>query len=170
MRTHAILVLIVLTAAASQGAQDRPIAALPYTPSLDMNAMDAQADPCVDFYQYSCGAWMKKNPIPPDQASWSVYRKLHDDNLRFLWGILDDLSQSKSPRTTSQQKIGDFFGACMDETAVERLGASPLRPALDDIAALSGPKALAALLAREHLSLGSGALFDFGSSQDYNDA
>ena len=133
--------------------------------------MDTQADPCVDFYQYSCGAWIKNNPIPPDQASWSVYRKLYDDNLRFLWGILDDLSKTRSARSANQQKIGDFFGACMNETAVERLGAAPLKPALEEIAALGGPKALAALLAREHLTFGSdGFLFDFGASQDYSDA
>ena len=57
---------------------------LPYTPSLDVTAMDRSADPCVDFYQYSCGGWQKNNPIPPDQTSWSVYGKLYEDNLGYL--------------------------------------------------------------------------------------
>ncbi|MGD0515389.1 MAG: hypothetical protein ABSA29_18960 [Terriglobales bacterium] len=35
--------------------------------------MDKSIDPCVDLYRYSCGGWQKKNPIPPDQTSWSVY-------------------------------------------------------------------------------------------------
>src|SRR5512146_2077125 len=51
---------------------EKPLKALPYTPSLDVNAMDKSADPCADFYQYSCGGWMKSNPIPPDQPRWSV--------------------------------------------------------------------------------------------------
>src|SRR5262245_8801782 len=72
---------------------EKPIMALPYTPSLDVPSMDKSADLCVDFYQYICGGWMKNNPIPADQASWSVYGKLTVDNQRFLWGILDDLAK-----------------------------------------------------------------------------
>jgi putative endopeptidase len=66
----------------------RPLTSLPYTPGLDLSAMDRAADPCVDFFAYTCGTWMKTNPIPPDQSAWSVYAKLQDENEQFLWGIL----------------------------------------------------------------------------------
>lgn len=150
---------------------EKPLTALPYTPSLDLNSMDKAADPCEDFYQYSCGGWMKNNPIPADQASWSVYGKLHEDNQRFLWGILDDLSKKTSGRSANQQKIGDMFGSCMDEASVEKAGAAPLKPQLSAIAALKNKKELAALLGQEHLSTeGSGLLFNFGSDQDFSDS
>ena len=68
---------------------------LPYSPSLDLTSMDKSADPCVDFYQYSCGGWQKNNPIPPDQTSWGVYGKLYQDNLGFLRGILEEAAKAK---------------------------------------------------------------------------
>ncbi len=97
---------------------------LPYTPSLDVTAMDRSVDPCIDFYTYSCGGWQKKNPIPPDQVSWSVYGKLYQDNLVYLRGILEQASSGQD-RDAVTQKIGDYYAACMDEPAVDKLGAKP---------------------------------------------
>lgn len=153
---------------------DAPLRALPYHPSLDPAAMDTGADACVDFYQFSCGGWMKGNSIPDDQASWSVYGKLAQDNQRFLWGLLEDLSKPDPARTPSQQKIGDYFAACMDEKAIEAKGAAPMKPWLDQIAALHSAWEIAPLLARLQLAtLGfyeDHLLFGFGSEQNLSDS
>ncbi len=155
----------------SAPADDQPLTAFPYTPSLDVPSMDRGADPCADFYQYSCGGWVVHNPIPADQASWSVYGKLYQDNQRYLWGILDGLARQSEGRSDNQQKIGDYFAACMDEVAVEKLGRQPLDAMLGQIAALHGRHALPALLAQLQLhSADPGFLFSFGSNQDYGDA
>ena len=154
---------------------EQPLTSFPYTPGLDVTSMDKTADPCVDFYQYSCGGWMKKNPIPVDQARWSVYGKLYQENQQFLWGILDQLSKQTQGRSADQQKIGDYYGACMDEATVNKLGAKPLRPYLGQIDALQSTKDLPALLARLHTSLpergqtGS-VFFNFSSDQDFENA
>ena len=79
----AVLVLCAATVAAGQTASV-PLIAMPYSPSLDLTSLDKTVDPCVDFYAYSCGGWKKNHPIPADQASWSVYAKLGNDNQQFL--------------------------------------------------------------------------------------
>src|SRR5882724_3874037 len=156
------------TPQADTAKKERPLTTLPYTPSLDVPSMDRTADPCNDFYQYVCGGWVRNNPIPPDQAAWSVYGKLGDENSRFLWGILEDAAKPAANRTAVQQKIGDYFESCMDEQRVEQLGATPLKPLLDSIDALKTKQKLAGFLASEHLrNYSSGWLFGFGADQDY---
>ena len=143
-----------------------PEPVLPYSPSLDVNSMDKSVDPCVDFYQYSCGGWQKKNPIPPDQVAWGVYGKLYQDNLQFLRGILEQAGAQKGQRDIVTQEIGDFYSACMDEAAVEKAGLGPLKSELAQIAQLRSTRELAPLVARLQLDLGGAILFQSGSLQD----
>jgi putative endopeptidase len=148
------------------GSQAAKEPALPYVPSLDVTAMDKSVDPCADLYHYSCGGWQKKNPIPPDQTSWSVYGKLYQDNLTFLRGILEQAAASGASGDAVTQKIGGFYGSCMDEMAVEKLGVAAIQPQLDDIARLKTVHDLAPLAARLTLPFGATILFNAGSAQD----
>ena len=151
-------------------AQDKPLSVLPYTPSLDLQFMDKSVDPCIDFYKYACGNWNKLNPIPGDQARWDVYSKLADENTRFLWGILEQAANSGGTRTANEQKIGDYFHACMNTGAIESEGAKPLDAALARIAALKSVDDLAGYVSEQHKTGTSGVLFDFGSSPDYDNS
>ncbi len=166
-----LLALLPSPASAQAATDDHPLLSMPYTPSLDVPSMDKSADPCVDFYQYSCGGWKKNNPIPPDQTHWTVYGKLDDETTRYLWGILETVAKPAASRTPSEQKIGDFFASCTDEKAVDALGIAPLRPTLDEIGRLK-LDALPAWLGRTQLSLGADGdlLFGFDSQQDYGNA
>ncbi len=181
MRKQSLYFLLFLLAALSSAntqsrtAQVSSGPALPYSPSLDVSSMDKSIDPCIDLYRFSCGGWQKNNPIPPDQTSWSVYAKLYEDNLAFLRGMLEQASQPGEQRNAVTQKIGDFYSACMDESAVEKLGFTPIEPELKSIAQIQSAKDLTSVVARLQFtyfrySYTSSILFAAGSSQDPDDS
>lgn len=169
-RTLVLGISCVLSAVPSLAAGKRPLAELPYTPSLETAFMDRGADPCEDFYQYACGNWIKINPIPPDQSSWSVYGKLYDDNQQYLWGLLEKAATPDPSRPAHVRQVGEYFAACMDEKGIEAKGLAPVKADLDAIAALTSKEGIGALVGRiDPRVAGSGLLFGFGSTQDAKD-
>ena len=152
---------IVLTAAAL--GQQFP----PHQAALDVASIDKSVDPCTDFYTYSCGGWLKKNPIPPDQTSWGVTDKLQDDNLAVLRAILEEAAVFSPGRSAVQQKIGDYYAACMDEKGIEAAGSAPLQGELDRINRLRSKEGIAELAAS---MIYDGVLLDFHSVQDYKNS
>jgi len=142
---------------------------MPYSPSLDVTSLDKSVDPCADFYKFSCGGWEKNNPIPADQASWSVYAKLANENQQFLWGILADDAKAQN-RTPVQQKVGDYFGACMNTSAIDTLGDKPIQAELAAIDALKTRAEVANALARLHHEYPGGFFFNSGTGQDAIDS
>jgi putative endopeptidase len=146
-----------------------------YSPGLDLTSLDRSADPCVDFFQFACGSWLKNNPIPPDQARWGVDSKLQEQNQMILRQILEDASRPDPKRTAVQQKIGDYYASCMDEPAIEAAGTKPLRGDLEQIAKLKSVRDLAGYLASYHARdvftvLPTSTLFSFSSDQDFKDS
>src|ERR1700674_2014805 len=136
-------------------------------PVLDVTSMDTRVDPCADFFSYSCGAWIKKNPIPPDQTSWSVYSKLEDDNKAILREILKGAAMPATDRDAVKQKSGDYYAACMDEKAINAAAIKPLQPVLDQIQQMYSKRDIADIAA----TLSSDdVLFRFRSDQDYKDS
>jgi putative endopeptidase len=164
------LSLLGLALAAQANAQTPQESSPDYIPSLDLTSIDKSADPCVNFYQYSCGRWQQNNPIPPDQTQWSVYGKLYQDNLNFLRGILEQAAASGPQRDAVAQKIGDFYAACMDEPTIEKRGLEALKPQLERVSGLQAVRELAPLIAQLQLDYGRSIVFAGGSDQDPDDS
>jgi len=163
MRKLAILAMLLISCGAL--AQD------PQTKTLGFNVseLDKSADPCVDFYQYACGGWMRANPLPADQSIWGRFEELDERNQLILRDILQEASKKNSPPGSNDQKIGDYYGSCMDEKSIEEKGASPLKPYLDSIAAIKSKKDLPNFLADWH-GRGANLFFQFTSEPDFKNA
>ena len=96
--------------------------------SLSPADMDTKAEACTDFYQYSVGTWLEKNPIPSDRPRWGTFDELRQRTQDNLHKILERLAADKSAKSGSdERKLGDFYGACMDEAAIEAKGLAPAR-------------------------------------------
>jgi endothelin-converting enzyme/putative endopeptidase len=136
---------------------------------FSIDNIDKSVDPCVDFYQYACGNWLKNTEIPADQPAWVSFTEIYERNLKTLRDILEKASTPRAGRSTVEQKIGDYYDACMDEKAVDTAGLEPLKPELDRIAAVKSKEALIDAIARVHL-IGPNPLFRFYATSDLHNA
>src|SRR5215470_13865395 len=95
--------------------------------------IDKTVNPCANFFDYANGAWRKENPIPASMVRWSRRWESGETNKDVLHGILEETAtQSANAKSGStDQLVGDYYGACMDEKTVEQRGIEPIRPDLD---------------------------------------
>ena len=135
---------------------------------FDLSAIDKTADPCTDFYEYTCGNWVKNNPIPADQVRWGRFNELAERNNYLLYSDLK--SAADAPKTPLQKKYGDYFAACMNESLVDNLGAKPVQPYLNEIAGLKSTKDLAAFNLVSMEKYAGGGFFAVGVQQDQRDS
>jgi putative endopeptidase len=164
MRSIHSLLLFLPSLAVASFAQSAPA-----QPAVNLDAIDRTVDPCVDFYQYACGNWMKTAEIPPDQTSWASFVEIRERNAGTMREILEKAAAAGAGRDAIDQKIGDYYGSCIDESAAEAKGVEPLKPELTRIAKAKDKAALIESVARVQL-LGPNPLFTFYSSSDLHSA
>src|SRR6185295_15539402 len=95
--------------------------------------LDTTMSPAADFFQYANGGWIKKNPIPNDQAAWGIGNLVNEENLNRLKGINEKAAAANAAKGTADQKIGDFWKTAMDSARIEQLGLKPLQSWFDKI-------------------------------------
>ncbi|XP_035628629.1 endothelin-converting enzyme 2-like isoform X3 [Oncorhynchus keta] len=89
-----------------------------------VEGLDRSADPCQDFYQYACGGWVRKNPLPDGRSGWSIFNSVWDQNQAILKHLLENVTFNSS--SAAERKTQFYYLSCLNEQHIEELGATPL--------------------------------------------
>jgi putative endopeptidase len=127
--------------------------------------LDTTVSPGADFFQYANGGWIKKNPIPDEQAAWGIGNLVNEENLNRFKEINEKAAAANAAKGTADQKIGDYWKASMDTVKIEAQGLKPLQPWFDKINAITDIKSLVKTVA-ELKRIGSSTLFADFVTQD----
>jgi len=150
-------------AAAAAPAEEKPL------PGFDVSSIDVSVDPCTDMYKFACGKFTANHAIPADQPSVDPFYVLYNVNTQELNAILSKTGAADATRTPDEQKIGDYFKACMDTSAIDAAGLKPIQPLLDEIDALTSRAQLLPLIGKLQRA-GVDVFFGYGEQQDFKDA
>jgi len=131
---------------------------------IEIDALDRKIDPCTDFYQFACGGWIAKHPVPADRRSYGRFAEVLDRNFTVLRRILEAPGAEGD-----RKKAADYYAACMDESKIEADGLTPIAPDLATIEEILNPDDLPVLIAHLH-AFGVPVLFRFGAQTDLQDA
>ena len=137
---------------------------------VEKASLDPSVAPCDDFYQYACGGWIKATEIPGDEATWyRSFSVIRDRNEDILKAILEAKAKGEASDDKYGKQLGDFYGSCMDEEAVEKSGTKPLDPWLKATDEVKDPASLTKLLGKLQGD-GLGMVWDLSAAQDFGDA
>jgi putative endopeptidase len=138
---------------------------------FDISELDPNISACQDFNGFVNAKWTAAHPIPDDFSSWGAFSELEENSLATQHDIVDAMNKGADTAQAGsiEQKIGWLYRSGMDEATINKIGAAPLKPELDQIAALKNGSDVADFIARRY-NEGDSYVFNFGSGPDFQNA
>ena len=140
------------------------------TVGIDRANMNTAVKPGNDFYEYAIGGWRKAHPLDAEHARNGSFIDLDELNQKRIRGLIEEYSSTPQPQGTLGQKIGSLYNLAMDSVRRNREGVAPVRPVLDEIAAITSRQQyqlVAAQLDRQGVGV---MMFGVGVGADMRDA
>src|SRR3954452_4574693 len=136
---------------------------------FDSAGADFKAKGGDDFFRDANGTWLDHTQIPPDKSAYSLRLAMTDRTEQRLHEILEDAAKTAEPTpSTIEGKVGAFYKSFMDEAAVEKAGAMPLKQKIDVLRTINDRVALGAAMGRQNSDL-EGGIFSLGLDVDIGD-
>jgi putative endopeptidase len=158
--TALVVILAIASPALAQGRAER---------GIWVSDLNRSVAPCDDFYEFANGAWRAANPIPAAMPRWSRRWAAGESTKDRLREILEAAAKDANHAKGSvDQLIGDFYGACMNETAANRLGTKPLQSLFTRIGAIESRDDVQRMMATLHDIAISVPFAMFGGSDNNN--
>lgn len=170
MKPFPVVVLFLLAVAAGRAQSPNESKNPQYGKwGFDSDGADLKAKPGDDFFRFANGTWLDHVQIPADKAAYSLRLAMTDTTEQRLHDLMEGLGAKAEPKPgTTEGKVGAFYKSFMDEAAIEKLGASPLEPTLQEIRAAKDRDALAALMGKQFAGF-EGGIFGGGIEVDLGD-
>ncbi len=175
MKKPLLLVLVLAAACATAPPDPLPIETPRPRPllgenGLDLSQIDRSVGPCEDFYEYANGGWRKTHPLPPIYSRYGRFEEVSERNRETLRAILESSARETTAEAGSAtRKLGDFWSACMNETAIEAQGVDPIRADLARIDGIADRAGVAAEIHRQQ-QRGIAPLFRFLAQNDFKNS
>uniref|UniRef100_A0A2C9LSU7 Peptidase M13 N-terminal domain-containing protein n=1 Tax=Biomphalaria glabrata TaxID=6526 RepID=A0A2C9LSU7_BIOGL len=80
--------------------------------------MDTSVDPCEDMFQFSCGGWLRDNPLPVNGEYLTLLDKLKTQNKKEIIQFLEnDDVRDQCRESTALEKARTIFKTCTQTEA-----------------------------------------------------
>ena len=130
-----------------------------------LSNMDTTQDAGTDFFEYATGGWRKANPLTDEYARYGQFDALREKSREQLKDLVLEQAQKESEFGSNAQKVGDLYNMVMDSTTRNAQGVAPVKPLMDEIAAIKSRKEIVPLMAKNYRE-GISGIFSTGIGTD----
>ena len=117
---------------------------------FDTAGMDTEIAPGDDFNRYANGGWLASTEIPADRSRFGMFDMLSLEAEDHVEAIITEAQAAAGEPGSNTQLVGDLYQSWMNADAIEAAGLEPVRPFLEEIAAVETLADAAALFNSVH--------------------